>query len=83
MTDDETEFEADEERVVRALQGADTVMSVLLVPNVMRRGMPRGGSWGGVVIHGPNIPGRRGPVGGRRFADAFGGERGDCAGVGG
>ena len=75
LTDDETEFEADEDRVVRALQGADTVMSVLLVPNVIRRGMPRtgggggGGRWGGVVIHGPNIPGmpgggRRGPVGG-------------------
>ncbi len=63
LTDDETEFEADEERVVRALQGADTVMSVLLVPNVIRR-VGRGGSWGGVVIHGPNIPGRRGPVGG-------------------
>ncbi|MFN0106783.1 MAG: VWA domain-containing protein [Bryobacteraceae bacterium] len=77
LTDDETEFEADEARVARALQDADTVMSVLLVPNVIPRGlgggggMPRGGGggWGGVIIHGPNIPGmpgggRRGPVGG-------------------
>ena len=37
LTDDETEFEADEDRVVRALQGAETVMSVLLVPNGIRR----------------------------------------------
>jgi VWFA-related protein len=76
LTDDETEFEADEERVVRALQGAETVMSVLLVPNMIRRGggggIPRGGGgggWGGVIIHGPSIPGmpgggRRGPGGG-------------------
>ena len=63
LTDDETEFEADEDRVVRALQGAETVMSVLLVPNGIRR-VGQGGGWGGVVIHGPNIPGRRGPVGG-------------------
>ena len=75
LTDDETEFEADEERVVRALQSAETVMSVLLVPNLMSRrgggggGMPRrggGGGWGGVIIHGPSIPGMPGggPVGG-------------------
>lgn len=73
LTDDETEFEADEERVVRALQGAETVMSVLLVPNLISRrggggGMPRrgGGGWGGVIIHGPSIPGMPGggPVGG-------------------
>jgi hypothetical protein len=80
LTDDATEFEADEIGVERALHGADTVMSVLLVPNMTSRmgrggggglGMPRGGGggWGGVVIHGPSggIPGgggRRGPVGG-------------------
>jgi len=70
LTDDQTEFEADEERVVRALTNADTVMSVLLVPNAVRRGvgggMPRGrsGRWGGVIISGPNIPGM--PGGGRR-----------------
>jgi len=80
LTDDQTEFEADEEGVVRALASANTVMSALLVPNMIPRrggggypggGYPGGGrgGWGGVVIHGPNIPGipsggGRGPVGG-------------------
>jgi VWFA-related protein len=70
LTDDQTEFEADESRVVVALNGADTVMSVLLVPNAMRRGggggypqggYPgggrRGGGIGGVIIGGGGIPG--------------------------
>lgn len=61
LTDDQTEFEADEERVVQALNGADTVMSVLLVPNMMRRGgmgIPQGGG------RYPQGGGRRGGIGG-------------------
>jgi VWFA-related protein len=76
LTDDQTEFNADEAGVVRSLQQAETVMSVLLVPAMVPRGMgtggnPRrggGGNWGGVVIHGPSIPGLpgggQGPGGG-------------------
>lgn len=81
LTDDQTEFAADEARVVRALQGAETVMSVLLVPPmaISRGGIPRrSGGWGGVVIHGPNIPGmprgggQRGPMGGGGRTSAAG-----------
>jgi hypothetical protein len=77
LTDDETEFDADEERVVQALNNADTVMSVLLVPNAVRSGVggyPRGGGggypgggrrsgggWGGVIV---GIPGGGYPGGG-------------------
>lgn len=79
LTDDQTEFAADETGVVLALQQADTVMSVLLVPNMVRRGMGGGGGYpgggypgggrrrgglGGVIITGPGIPGI--PGGGRR-----------------
>ncbi|MBI2684963.1 MAG: VWA domain-containing protein [Acidobacteria bacterium] len=77
LTDDETEFEADEDGVLRALYNADTVMSALLVPNVVHRGggyprtgggypggTQRGGGWGGVIIGGPGIGGY--PGGGRR-----------------
>lgn len=74
LTDDQTEFASDEWGVLRALQDAQTVMSVLLVPAGIIRsggGIPRsgggwgGGGWGGVIIHGPRIPGGRpgGPVG--------------------
>lgn len=77
LTDDQTEFGADEDRVVQALQNADTVMSVLLVPNIIPRGISsggggyprqgggrRGGGWGGVSVGIPGIPGM--PGGGRR-----------------
>ncbi len=80
LTDDQTEFEADEAGVARALQQAETVMSVLLVPNAVRRGgmgMPprrgggSGGGWGGVTIGIPGIPGM--PGGGRRGGPMGGG----------
>lgn len=54
LTDDQTEFEADEERVAKALIDADTAMSVLLAPNVVQRGVGGGGYPRG---------GRRGPGG--------------------
>jgi VWFA-related protein len=70
LTDDQTEFEADPYGVGRALNDADTVLSALLVPAVVPRGMGRRpGAWGrgGVTIGIPGIPGagggRRGPVG--------------------
>jgi VWFA-related protein len=94
LTDDQTEFEADESRVVVALNGADTVMSVLLVPNAMRRGggggYPqggggrRGGGIGGVIIGGGGMPGIPGGVGyPRRGGGGYpggGGQRGRSAG---
>ena len=89
LTDDQTEIEADESRVVVAMNGADTVMSVLLVPNAMRRGgggIPqggggyppgggrrRGGGMGGVIIGGGGIPGIPGAGGGRRGPGGGGG----------
>lgn len=72
LTDDQTEFESDPYGVGRALRDADTVLSALLVPPMMPRGMgrrPGTGTWGrgGVTIGIPGIPGtgggRRGPVG--------------------
>ena len=94
LTDDETEFEADESRVVVALNGADTVMSVLLVPNAMRRGgggypqggggypqgggRRRGGGMGGVIIGGGGIPGIPGAGGG--YPGGGGGSRTRSAG---
>ncbi len=96
LTDDQTEFEADESRVVVALNGADTVMSVLLVPNAMRRGgggypgggYPgggrRGGGIGGVIIGGGGIPGIPGvggyPRGGGGGYPGGGGQRTRSAG---
>jgi hypothetical protein len=85
LTDDQTEFEADEPRVVRALTAADSVLSVLLVPNAigMGGGYPRrrgggypggGGGWpgrGGVII---GIPGGGGwPGGGGGYPGGGGG----------
>jgi len=67
LTDDETEFERDDERVSRALTRADAVLSALIAPDAMRnrgiggrQGSPRnGGSWPG---SGGGIGG--GPLGG-------------------
>ncbi|MBM3764416.1 MAG: VWA domain-containing protein [Acidobacteria bacterium] len=60
LTDDQTEFDRDDERVARALHAAESVMSVLLVPAMTPLrgggGMPRRG---GVIIHGPQIGGPR------------------------
>jgi VWFA-related protein len=71
LTDDETEYNRDEDRVVRALARADTVMSALIAPDAMRyrsgggQRYPQGGGgggWPGGVIFGPQ---QRGPYGGR------------------
>jgi VWFA-related protein len=56
LTDDQTEFDRNDELVVRSLQSADAVMSVLLVPAITAFG--GGGGYprrGGVIIHGPQI----------------------------
>jgi VWFA-related protein len=74
LTDDETEFNRDDEGVLRSLERSDAVMSALIAPDAMgtrRMGrMPQGGSWpgGGPSIGGPLggiILGRRGGYGGR------------------
>ncbi|HEU0123993.1 MAG TPA: hypothetical protein VFQ91_25905, partial [Bryobacteraceae bacterium] len=98
LTDDQTEFEAQEQQVIDALHRADTVMSVLLVPFKMqsqgggRGGYPRqgGGSrrggWGGVSIGIPGIPGAgggRGPMGGGGYPGGGGGYPGRGGGGGG
>lgn len=46
LTDDQTEFERDDERVERALDKADTVMSALIAPDATGQ-MSRGGGMGG------------------------------------
>ncbi len=75
LTDDETEFNRDDQGVLRALERSDAVMSALIAPDAMGTGgmgrMPRsGGSWpnAGPGIGGPLggiILGRRGGYGGR------------------
>ena len=59
LTDDQTEFDRDDERVGQALIDADSVMSALLAPDAMgnRRGIPTGGGGGGYP---PNGRGRSG-----------------------
>ncbi len=65
LTDDQTEFDRNDELVVRSLHSADAVMSVLLVPAMTPfRGGGGGGGFpggrrGGVIIHGPQIGGPR------------------------
>ncbi|MBI4910046.1 MAG: VWA domain-containing protein [Acidobacteria bacterium] len=78
VTDDETEFNRDEERVGRALANADAVLMALLAPDAMRymsqdpRGYPGGGNYpggrypqrrGGIIL-GPTYPGGGGYPGG-------------------
>ena len=78
LTDDQTERDRDEARVLRALTSAETVLSALIAPDAMHsaRGLPRGGGqWpsgggGGGWPGGGGLPGvilgrRRGPYGGR------------------
>jgi len=75
LTDDQTEFEADPDRVIRALLKADTVLSGLIAPDALGRGRagssrrgvgwpPAGGTWpGGWPGGGGTWPGG-GPRGG-------------------
>jgi VWFA-related protein len=58
LTDDETEFNRDDERVERALARADAVMSALIAPNAMQYRSGRHGQGGG------GWPGSGGPMGG-------------------
>ena len=47
LTDDQTEFERDDERVERALTRADTVLSALIAPDAMGGRMSQGGGFPG------------------------------------
>lgn len=58
VTDDQTERERNEQRVIRALEDADAVLSALIAPDALGTG--RGGrrpGWGGIIL-GPRYPGR-------------------------
>jgi VWFA-related protein len=80
LTDDQTEFDRDDERVGRALEHADAVMSALIAPDAMAGryghggGQGNGGTWGngggiggalGGIILGGGGMGRRGGYPGR------------------
>ncbi|BDC51913.1 hypothetical protein F183_A42280 [Bryobacterales bacterium F-183] len=63
LTDDMTEFERDDQGVIRSLEQSDIVLSALLAPNVFdRRGGGMGG--GGGYPQGGSVPNRRGGNGG-------------------
>jgi VWFA-related protein len=73
LTDDQTEFDRDEERVSRALERANAVLSFLQAPDAMsgrygrRRGAPSGGGYPGGGYPGGGYPGGGypgGPLGG-------------------
>lgn len=93
LTDDETEFERDEARVLSELTRADAVMSALLVPFSMGNrgggGWPRSGGGGGGVGGWPGSPPiilgprGRGPMGGGRGpgGGGYGGSRTHTAGT--
>ncbi|MFZ5927963.1 MAG: VWA domain-containing protein [Acidobacteriota bacterium] len=58
VTDDQTERERNEQRVIRALEDADAVLSALIAPDALGTG--RGGrrpGWGDIIL-GPRYPGR-------------------------
>lgn len=54
LTDDQTEFDRDDERVEQALLRADAVMSALLAPDAMGRRSGGGFPGGGIPPSGPN-----------------------------
>lgn len=80
LTDDQTEFDRDDERVGQALIDADTVMSALLAPDALGNrsrfpgggypptgGRRTGGGWGGlgtIILGGGGYPGGGYPGGG-------------------
>ncbi len=75
VTDDQTEYERNEDRVSRALQNANAVLSLLLAPDAMQNrtwpggGGGRGGIGGGGMgggLGGIILGGGGGPYGGRR-----------------
>jgi VWFA-related protein len=91
LTDDQTEFERDDERVGRALDKADAVMSALIAPDAMGnrsgRGYPsHGGSHGGrggIGMGGIILPGSGGGTGGYppQYPRQGGGSRTHTAGT--
>jgi VWFA-related protein len=93
LTDDQTEFERDDERVGRALDKADAVMSALIAPDAMGnmssmpgsgRGYPsHGRGRGGIGMGGIILPGSGGGVGGYppQYPRQGGGSRTHTAGT--
>src|SRR5213078_2239301 len=89
LTDDETEFNRDDERVSLALARADAVMSALIAPNAMRyrsggggQRYPQGGGGGWPGSNPPIILGPpRGTYGGGRRGPQAGGTRTKSAGT--
>ncbi len=58
LTDDQTERERNENRVLRALEDADAVLSALIAPDALGTGRAgRRPGWGDIIL-GPRFPGR-------------------------
>jgi len=58
LTDDQTERDRNEQRVLRALEDADAVLSALIAPDALGTGRrPRSPGWGDIIF-GPRYPGR-------------------------
>lgn len=87
LTDDQTEFQADEAGLTRSLSRNDIVLSLLLAPDAIQRqrrqtggiGFPGGGGWpggGGMGWPGGGGAGRRGGGGGGGGPVVIGGGRG-------
>jgi len=58
LTDDQTERDRNEQRVLRALEEADAVLSALIAPDALGTGRPaRRPGWGDIIF-GPRYPGR-------------------------
>lgn len=58
LTDDQTERDRNEQRVLRALEDADTVLSALIAPDALGTGRAsRRPGWGDIIF-GPRYPGR-------------------------
>ena len=81
VTDDQTEFAADESGVLRALTRADVVLSALIAPNAIRggRGGSPGGGRGGIQLPLP-WPGGGWPGGGGWPTGGGSGRRGPMGG---
>jgi len=58
LTDDQTERDRDEQRVLRALEDADAVLSALIAPDALGTGRRQRSPGWGDIIFGPRYPGR-------------------------
>lgn len=58
LTDDQTERDRNEQRVLRALEEADAVLSALIAPDALGTGRPARRPGLGDIIFGPRSPGR-------------------------